>query len=333
MAGATSKCSALLTTVLSGSRTLRTLPASPWPVTQANDERLGRVDHVALDAGRHAAQRGLSQRALTLEDAGAGNRPVDALGRGAVRLAPRAVRGLRPHDGLPVTPRDKEQALAAGRCAVVARAQLAPLDGVAQAVQGVDEGAELAAAVARAGPAVLGERPPGDELFDVLQADDARLHGGCPAHRHPGQAADLLLHRLAALGLAEVLAVRAEPRQPHGPAGAHFAGVHVPHRLAQVQRLRVVRLVHGHGLGVVVDGDVDGPADGPLDAGAGTSAAGEVVDHQLVGQGQQELRGQHAGPPGCAQCVTVASITPPLVASRHASPSHQPGHQSAVPSS
>lgn len=52
----------------------------------SHDERLGCLDHIAVDALGNAPAGGVSQRALTLEDGRRGNAPVDALGRSAPGL-------------------------------------------------------------------------------------------------------------------------------------------------------------------------------------------------------------------------------------------------------
>jgi hypothetical protein len=70
-----------------------------------------------------------------------------------------------------------------------------------------------------------------------------------PADHDPREAPDLLVDGLAALGLREVLAVRAEPREPDRPAAARFARVDLPDVLAVVARRRVIRRVHGDRLG------------------------------------------------------------------------------------
>ena len=55
-------------------------------VRQGHNERLCRLDHIAVDALGNAPASGVSQRALTLEDGRRGNAPVDALGRSAPGL-------------------------------------------------------------------------------------------------------------------------------------------------------------------------------------------------------------------------------------------------------
>lgn len=128
----------------------------------------------------------------------------------------------------------------------------------------------------------IGQRAPGDELLDVLEHDHPRAHGGGVADGDPGQAANLLFHWLAALGLGEVLAVRAKPAEVDRAASGDGARVYLPHALAVVFGVRVVDLVHGDGFGVVVDGDINRPAEGQLDASGGAATAGEVVDHQAA---------------------------------------------------
>lgn len=100
----------------------------------------------------------------------------------------RRVALLGPHDGQPVAARHHEQALTDRRGVVLARAQLAELDLVAMALQLEHGAAERdAALVGIRKPLFLAidqlhlERPPGLELLDVLQHDDARLALGRPA--------------------------------------------------------------------------------------------------------------------------------------------------------
>ncbi len=57
--------------------------------------------------------------------------------------------------------------------------------------------------------------------------------------------------------------------------------------------LRVVHRVHGDGLGIMVDRVVDVAAERRLNAAART-AAGEVIDDQLVGNVENELISDHA---------------------------------------
>src|SRR5690606_17680628 len=128
--------------------------------------------------------------------------------------------------------------------------------------------------------AFLGDWPPGHELFDVLQHDDLGPYRGCVADGDPGEAAYFLFHRRAALGFAEMLAVRAEPRQIDRATVRDHARVYFPYRLAVVAGVWVVDVMHGHGFWVVVDGDVHRPAEAQLDAGGGPAATGEVVDDQ-----------------------------------------------------
>jgi hypothetical protein len=180
-------------------------------VRQAHDERLGRLDDVAPDPGRDPPERVLRERLGAVEDARARERPVDALGRRAPRLEvpieeaclPLRVgmSRLRPDDRSPVAPRYEEQPLADGRRAEVARSKLPPLDVVAEVAELGEPSPEREAATHRARAAVVGERPPVLELFDVLEDDDPRLDGLGPPHDDPGQAADALVDRLPALGL------------------------------------------------------------------------------------------------------------------------------------
>jgi len=271
--------------------------ASGFAVGRVHDERIGRIDHISHDALGDAAQRGRRQRPVTFEDARARQAEVDALGRRAVRqqLAGahadavwRAMRRFWPLDGDAIAARHQEEALADGGCIVVAAAHFTVVDGVAVRAQLADEAVEGLALLGRIRlcAAVGGhqQRAPRFEFLDVFQHDDARLALGGPAQRHPGQATDALLDGFAALGLAEVLAIGAEPDQAHRTIARHLDRIDVPHALAQMRGVRVIRRVHGQCLGIVVDGDIDRAAECLLQAGAGPAAAGEVVDDQFIAQ-------------------------------------------------
>ena len=52
--------------------------------------------------------------------------------------------------------------------------------------------------------------------------------------------------------------------------------------------------MHGHGLGVVVDGDVDVTPERELDARRCAATAGKVVDDELARKVEQELVADHA---------------------------------------
>src|SRR6218665_1244830 len=90
-------------------------------------------------------------------------------------------------------------------------AQFLAFDLVAQIAQAADPLPEGLAFALRARSAIRAQRPPSLELLDVLQADDARLYGFGPLDHDPGQRADFLARRFAALGFGKMLAVRAGP--------------------------------------------------------------------------------------------------------------------------
>src|SRR3546814_1548764 len=105
---------------------------------------------------------------------------------------------------------DKEQAFADRRRAVVAGPHRFPFHLVAEPAELADEQVEGFAFARRIRiPLAVDElqRPPGLKLFDVLQHDHARLAVARPLHDHACESANALADRLAALGLAEVLAV------------------------------------------------------------------------------------------------------------------------------
>jgi hypothetical protein len=207
-----------------------------------------------------------------------------------------------PEDRLPIATRHQEQPLADGRCAIVARPKLSPLDVIAEVAKLSEPRPESEAATHWARTAVVGERPPVLEFFDVLEDDDARLDGLRPAHHDPGEAADPLVDRLAALRLTEMLAVWREPSEPHRPTFTDLDGIDVPHVFAEVLGGRTVRRVHCDGFAVVVDRDVRRASERPLDSERRSAATGEVVNDQFI----------------CSDSVRKAHIPPSVLrASQH----------------
>jgi hypothetical protein len=211
---------------------------------------------------------------------------------------------LWPDDGQAVAAGDQEQALADRRRAVIAGSQLAPFDAVTVAFQLLDPEIERLAFARGAGISFRCERSPILKLLDILQADDARPHRARPADDHPRQPADMLQARLAALGLAVVRAVGREPGQGDPPAGADLYGIHGEDVFAVMAGQRVVGRLHSQGLGIVVDGNVDRAAERHFYAGRCTAAPGEVVDDQVIVEG--DLVG-HGWSPVLADCSTGAT--------------------------
>ena len=198
-----------------------------------------------------------------------------------LRAVRRSVGPLRPEDGPPVAPGHQEEPLADGGGSVVRRHQLPPLYVVAQRGQlshKLLEGLPHPGLDGLPSP----HRPPGLELLHVLQDDDPGANCPGPSQGDPGEAPDLLVHGLPALGLGKVLAVRGGPQQPHRPAAAHLPGIDVPHAGLVVLRVGVVGLVHQDGVRVVVDGDSHRTPAGQLDPRGRSSAPGKVVHDDLI---------------------------------------------------
>ncbi len=140
------------------------------------------------------------------------------------------------------------------------------------------------------------EGPPGAHLLDVLHGEHGRFAQGQPLGDHPGQAADLLLARLAAGGLGVMSAIRASMQPTDRATRQHGNRIHGPDIFLQMQGLRVVCLVHGERLGVVIDGDVHRASQPTFYPRAGATAASEQV--HVDGKLQVERGPGHLGPDG-----------------------------------
>ena len=133
------------------------------------------------------------------------------------------------------------------------------------------------------GLVIGGQRPPCEELLDILKHDDARAHTLGPHHHHPRQVADVALYWGSTLGLAEMLAIGRKPRQPYWSAFAGISRINLPDIRCQVQCVGVVGLVHRQRHRIVVDGNVRASPKGHFNAGRGTATAREGIGDQVVG--------------------------------------------------
>src|SRR5690606_22137168 len=116
-----------------------------------------------------------------------------------------------PDDRLAVAARDQKPPLADRGGTKVAGAQLVPFDLVARLFQALDPVFKGLAGEFFDRLAILAARAPCDELLDVLHQDHIGLHLFRPFHHDPCKVADIAVARGAALGLAEMLAVRTGP--------------------------------------------------------------------------------------------------------------------------
>jgi hypothetical protein len=143
--------------------------------------------------------------------------------------------------------------------------------------------------------AVRQERSPVGELFNVLQHDHAWADGLRPAGEQPGQAAAAprlvaVPERLAAASLRVERTVGREPTEADPPAADEFGRIYVPNAPAEVLGAGMVYPVHLDRFGIMIDRLVDWAPEGLLDAFARASAAGKVVDGDLVEAAQDAAR-------------------------------------------
>lgn len=131
------------------------------------------------------------------------------------------------------------------------------------------------------GVALGDEAAPLQYLNNVLQADNVRSYRAGPPHGYPGERADCLVARLAALGLAVIGAVRRQVQPAHFRAARRLARAHLPHVGDEVFRLGVVDLVHAQGGRIVVDGDVNVLAGRHFIGGRPAATSGEDVNDEL----------------------------------------------------
>ena len=285
-------------------------------VGHGHDEGFCGLDDVAHGAARDAAQGGVGKRPLDAdgagflggeEDARAGAPPVDALGGGPVGQQALAVRGRGPDDRTAVAAGDDEQALAHGGRAVVAGAELAPLDGVAQVAELGGPAAEGVALAFPVGKAVVAEGTPAPEFLHVLQADHGGAHAPGPEQDDPGEVADVAFERTRPLGLGKMFAIGTEPGERDRASAGGLDRVDLPDVALEVAGAGMVGLVHGDRFGVVVDRDVEASC-GALESERGAAASGEVVDDEAGDGGARGhgrclravgFRGEAGGAAGC----------------------------------
>ena len=286
---------------------IRTLPS----VGEGDYERLWRIDDITLHTLCHAAQRVLHQgtthtNAFPLlfrkEDRVAGDRPIDALGRGPPgekltgangRELRIPMRSLWPLDGLTVATSDEKQALPNRGSAIIAGLQLTPINIVSKALKFPDKIPEGPARPLLARfplPVHADQRAPILELLYILEVDALRTHGRSPALPDPSQAAHPLRDGLAPLCLREVLAIGAHPEIADGTAAADFLGNHVKDGFTKVLSVRVISLMKSNRLRIMVDSDVGGAAECPFHPGAGPAPAGEKIHDQLSREIKRRLR-------------------------------------------
>ena len=153
---------------------------------------------------------------------------------------------------------------------------------------------ELAAAFDRARAAVQGFFRELSELpftgFDLSGA--ARFRNGHghharpdrpgPAQHDPREPPNIPVHKGAALGFGEVLAVRREPRQPNAPPAAFFHRIDGKHVFSEMPRPRMILPVQHHRRLVVIDRNGYRPPHRQLDPHRRAARPGEIVHNQPV---------------------------------------------------
>jgi hypothetical protein len=179
------------------------IPPADAAVVHRDHERPRRVEHELADAARDPRHRLVGERLLAIEDRRARDRPVDALGGGPVRLRGQSGRASAPARRIGGRRSARSGTAGAAWSARRSRTRAAAATRRrSRALELADERAErLAFARDRGGWPSDASGPQSLELLDVLERDHARLDRGGPAHRDPGEPADLLLARLAALRL------------------------------------------------------------------------------------------------------------------------------------
>ncbi|MNE85970.1 hypothetical protein D3C80_1830260 [compost metagenome] len=95
--------------------------------------------------------------------------------------------------------------------------------------------------------ALVIERAPVGELFDVLQEDQPRAGLVGPSYDHPSEAANLAIARLPALGFAVVAAVGRCPQDADWLALGGVNRINLKHVCHVVLGVGVIGAVHGQG--------------------------------------------------------------------------------------
>ena len=155
-------------------------------VVHLHNERTRRAYNKLVEPSRDTLQSVHGKGLVSPENRLARYSPINALRRRFVRLQRLfvAVRRLGENDRLTVAPSDKEETLAGRRRTIVASPHDAPIDGVPELFELIDERAESLPRLFLYRLPVF-NRAPRHKLLDVLQDDDAGADGCRPPHRNP----------------------------------------------------------------------------------------------------------------------------------------------------
>ncbi|MNN08914.1 hypothetical protein D3C81_1217820 [compost metagenome] len=126
------------------------------------------------------------------------------------------------------------------------------------------------------------QRPPLEDLFNVLQADDPGLLLASPLQSDPRQVPNLTLARLAASGLAVVRAVWRHVEPANGLAAAFGVRITIEHVSGVMHCARVIDGVHADRLRAVVLRDIHSTTQAHFQAGTGAATTAEEVDNDLI---------------------------------------------------
>ena len=278
----------------------------------SNDSPHGVVRQRALNLYRGAVL--LFDFLLAVKDGVHRQRPVDHFRSRAPRqafscfyllAARRRVCSLRPDNRPPVAACYQNEALACRGRAIIGGDKLPMVHVIAEIPQ-------LLQPLPKSLPRFLldgfslPDRAPGCKLFHVFEDNNPWAHRPGPAQHDPREPPDIPVHKGAALGFREVLAIRRKPCQPYRASSAYLCRVNIPHGCLQVHGVRVVRLVHQDRRRVMVDGDCNRPPRRKFYPCARAASAGKIVNYDFVQKAylRSGLSFHWCWPPVSSLCTT-----------------------------
>ena len=192
-----------------------------------------------------------------------------------------AVRWFWPADLFSVPPEHRVPSFSGGRCPIIGSYQLPAVKYVSKVFHRPDEFLIIFSLSFWDRIPLFIQRSPLLYFFHVLHQDHIRQDFlGMLVHR-PRKDPQTELPRFSSLGLTMTRTVRTCPHQRHMLILDVFPQIDLEDVFRQMQRIRMIRLVHQNSVRVVIDRNVYRPPQCHLNANGSTAPAGKTIYNQI----------------------------------------------------